>query len=132
VAKLIVYTDQTLNKLNYLKTLMLPISLNKHLLNLNELKIMKAIWNNQIIAESNETILLEGNHYFPEDSIKKEFFDPAETQTFCPYKGQASYYSVNVNGKNNPDAAWYYPTTKKGFENIAGYIAFWRGVEVTE
>jgi len=91
---------------------------------------MKAIWNDQVIAESNETIVVEGNHYFPADSIKKEFFDPSETHTICPYKGEASYYSLAVNGQNNADAAWYYPTTKKGFEKIAGYIAFWRGVKV--
>lgn len=92
---------------------------------------MKAIWNNQTIAESNDTIVVEGNHYFPADSIKKEFFQSSDTHTNCPYKGEASYYTLTVNGKNNGDAAWYYPTTKKGFEKIAGYIAFWRGVEVT-
>ncbi len=93
---------------------------------------MKAIWNNQVIAESNETIVVEGNHYFPAESIKNTFFNNSETHTFCPYKGEASYYTLAVNGQNNVDAAWYYPTTKKGFEKIAGYVAFWRGVEITE
>ncbi len=93
---------------------------------------MKAVWNNQVIAESNETIVVEGNHYFPADSIKKEFFNNSETHSYCPYKGEASYYSLAVDGQDNSDAAWYYPTVKKGFEKIAGYIAFWRGVEVKE
>ena len=92
---------------------------------------MKAIWNGQVIAESDDTIVVEGNHYFPANSINKEFFQSSGTHTVCPYKGQASYYTVAVNGKDNPDAAWYYPTTKRGFEKIAGYVAFWRGVEVT-
>ncbi len=91
---------------------------------------MKAIWNGQVIAESEETVVVEGNHYFPADAIKKEFFNDSATNTVCPYKGTASYFSVKVDGKENNDAAWYYPETKQGFEKIAGYVAFWRGVEV--
>ena len=91
---------------------------------------MKAIWNNEIIAESNDTKVIENNHYFPPEAIKKEFFKSSDTHTNCPWKGVASYYTVSVNGKENKDAAWYYPTTKRGFEKIAGYVAFWRGVTV--
>lgn len=91
---------------------------------------MKAIWNNTVIAESDRTIVVEGNHYFPPDSIKPEFFQPSETHTVCSWKGTASYYTVSVNGKHNPDAAWYYPTPKSAASHIAGYVAFWRGVQV--
>ncbi len=91
---------------------------------------MKAIWNNQVIAQSDDTVQLEGNHYFPADSINKEFFKDSQLNTNCPYKGTASYYSVDVQGKENKDAAWYYPETKKGYEKIKGRVAFWRGVEV--
>jgi len=94
--------------------------------------MMKAIWNNQVIAESDDTIVLERNHYFPADSIKEEFFKKSELNTTCPYKGVASYYTVVVDGKENADSAWYYPTTKFGYEKIAGRIAFWRGVTVEE
>lgn len=93
---------------------------------------MKAVFNNQVIAESNETIVVEGNHYFPPDSIKKEFFKESDMHTICPFKGEASYYSVDVDGVVDENAAWYYPTTKSGYENIAGYVAFWHGVEVVE
>ncbi|MFC0263729.1 DUF427 domain-containing protein [Fontibacter flavus] len=91
---------------------------------------MKAIWNNQIIAESGTTIQIEGNHYFPAETIKKEFFKPSETQTTCPWKGVASYYHVEVDGKTNKDAAWYYPDTKPAAREIKNYVAFWKGVEV--
>ena len=93
---------------------------------------MKAIWNNQVIAESNETIVVERNHYFPPESINKNFIKNSELNTTCAYKGVASYYTLEVDGKSNPDAAWYYPSTKPGFEKIAGYVAFWRGVTVVE
>lgn len=98
---------------------------------------MKAIWNNQILAESEKTIVIEGNHYFPKDSIKAEFFSESETHTTCPWKGLASYYNVNVAGQTNKDAAWYYPNPKEGSVEIVGsdfsnYVAFWNGVEVTE
>ncbi|AMR34459.1 hypothetical protein A0256_07315 [Mucilaginibacter sp. PAMC 26640] len=93
---------------------------------------MKAIWNNQVIAESDETIVVENNHYFPKDSIKAEFFKQTSTKTTCPWKGLASYYTVEVDGKQNPDAAWYYPEPKSAAANIANYIAFWKGVKVTQ
>lgn len=93
---------------------------------------MKAIWNGQTIAESNETIVIENNHYFPPTSIKKEFFVESSTHTNCPWKGIASYYSLTVEGKTNEDAAWYYPETSHAAKSIEGYIAFWKGVEVTE
>lgn len=89
---------------------------------------MKAIWNGAVIAESNETIVVEGNHYFPSNTINREFFQPNETHTVCGWKGTASYYNVVVNGEVNKDAAWYYPETKDGAKNIEGYIAFWKGV----
>ena len=91
---------------------------------------MKAIWNNEVIAESDETVVVEGNHYFPPSSIKKEFFKETSTHTVCPWKGTASYYTVAVNGEENKDAAWYYPETSELAKNIKGYIAFWNGVKV--
>lgn len=98
---------------------------------------MRAIWNNQIIAESDKTIVIEGNHYFPSDSVKKEFLINSDTHTTCPWKGEASYYTIKVEDKQNPDAAWFYPNPKDGAkeivgENFSNYIAFWRGVSVTE
>ncbi len=91
---------------------------------------MKATWNGEVIAESNETVVVEGNHYFPPNSIKKEFYKEAETHTVCPWKGTASYYTLSVNGVENKDAAWYYPETSELAKNIKGYVAFWKGVEV--
>lgn len=91
---------------------------------------MKAIWNNQIVAESDETIVIEGNHYFPHSSIKKEYFVPTNTHTVCPWKGTASYYSLKIDGKVNEDAAWYYPETSELAKNIKNYVAFWKGVKV--
>jgi uncharacterized protein (DUF427 family) len=93
---------------------------------------MKAIWNGQVLAESNATINVEGNQYFPADSIKKEFFKDSSTHTTCPWKGVASYYTLEVDGKKNEDAAWYYPKAKDAAKGIENYVAFWRGVEVTE
>lgn len=90
----------------------------------------KAIWEGTVLAESNKTIEIEGNQYFPPDSIKKEYFRPSETHTICPWKGTASYYHVDVNGKSNPDAAWFYPEPKSEAKKIKGYVAFWRGVKV--
>ncbi len=92
---------------------------------------MKAVWNNQILAESDETVVVEGNHYFPADSIKEEFFRPSATHTVCGWKGTASYYDVVVDGRVNKDAAWYYPETKPAAEEIENRVAFWKGVEVT-
>ncbi|MCD2257804.1 DUF427 domain-containing protein [Psychroserpens luteolus] len=93
---------------------------------------MKAIWNNQIIAESNDTVVIENNHYFPHESIKKEFFKPSDTHTTCAWKGEASYYTLEVDGKENRDAAWYYPEVSQLAKSIKGHVAFWRGVEITD
>jgi len=92
---------------------------------------MKAIWKNTVIAESDATEVVEGNHYFPADSIKKQYFKESPTNSICPWKGQASYYTVDVNGEQNKDAAWYYPTPKEKAMNIKGYVAFWKGVQVS-
>ena len=91
---------------------------------------MKAILNDTIIAESDDTVVVEGNHYFPYNSIKNEYFHKTETSTSCPWKGMASYYSVTVNGKTNTDCAWYYPLPSKEAEKIKDMIAFWNGVQV--
>ena len=91
---------------------------------------MKAIWNNEILAESDKTVVVEGNHYFPDDSINKEFFKASETHTVCGWKGTASYYDVVAGGKTNKDAAWFYPDAKDDAKNIENYVAFWKGVEV--
>lgn len=93
---------------------------------------MKAIYNGQIIAESDETIVVEGNHYFPAESINKEFFEESRTNTVCGWKGTANYYSIVVGSEKNEDAAWYYPDAKTEAKNIEGYVAFWKGIEVTE
>ncbi len=90
----------------------------------------KATWNGVVIAESDRTEVVEGNHYFPSDSIKKEYFQESSTHTTCPWKGIASYYNVAVDGQINKDAAWYYPTAKEKAKNIEGYVAFWKGVKV--
>ena len=91
---------------------------------------MKAVWNDQVIAESDDTVVVEGNHYFPATSIKSEFFSKTETTTSCPWKGMASYYSVTVNGKTNTDCAWYYPIPSKEAEKLKDRVAFWNGVQV--
>ena len=91
---------------------------------------MKAIWNDQIVAESDNTVVVEGNHYFPPDSIKKEFFEKSNFTTFCGWKGTANYYSIRVKDKINRDCAWYYPEPNDAAKKIKGMIAFWNGVEV--
>lgn len=91
---------------------------------------MKAVWNGAVIAESDNTIVVEGNHYFPPDAVNKEYFKPSDTHTVCGWKGTASYYNVVVNGEVNKDAAWYYPNTKEAANNIENYVAFWKGVKV--
>ncbi len=91
---------------------------------------MKAIWNGTVIAESNDTVVVEGNHYFPADSIKREYFADSATHTVCGWKGTASYYSLNVDGAGNKDAAWYYPEPKSAAAEIKGRVAFWKGVKV--
>ena len=90
----------------------------------------KAIWEGMVLAESNQTVEVEGNQYFPPEAIQREYFKPSWSHTVCPWKGTASYYHVVVNGEKNQDAAWYYPTPKHAAEQIAGYIAFWRGVKI--
>jgi uncharacterized protein (DUF427 family) len=90
----------------------------------------KATWNGVTLAESDATVVVENNQYFPIDSINKQYFVDSNTHTTCPWKGVASYYSIEVDGKTNPDAAWYYPTPKDAAKNIAGYVAFWKGVKV--
>ena len=93
---------------------------------------MKAIWQNVILAESKATRVVEGNHYFPPDSINRNYFRDSDKHTTCPWKGLASYYHIEVDGQVNQDAAWYYPKPKVGAENIKDYVAFWKGVEVAE
>ena len=92
--------------------------------------MVKATWQGKTLAESDQTVMVEGNHYFPIEAIKQEYFQPRDTHTTCPWKGLASYYTVAVDGQTNPDAAWFYPEPKQAAENIKGYVAFWRGVEV--
>jgi len=91
---------------------------------------MKATWNDTVLAESDDTVVVEGNHYFPAESIHREHFRDSATHTTCPWKGIASYYDVVVNGEINKDAAWYYPKPKDAAKNIEGRVAFWKGVKV--
>jgi uncharacterized protein (DUF427 family) len=92
----------------------------------------KAIWNGEVIAESNDTVMVEGNHYFPSDAINRGFFRDSSKHTTCPWKGVASYYDVVVGGKTNSGAAWYYPEPKKAASEIKDHVAFWRGVIVSD
>lgn len=91
---------------------------------------MQAIWNGQVLAESNDTQVVEGNQYFPAESLDRRFFTESATTTVCPWKGTANYYNLHVDEKVNKDAAWVYVTPKTAAANIAGYVAFWKGVEV--
>lgn len=91
---------------------------------------MKATWKGAVLAESDETVVVEGNHYFPAESINREYFSESAKQTTCPWKGEASYYDVTVNGEANRDAAWFYPEPKEAAREIRGRVAFWRGVVV--
>jgi len=93
---------------------------------------MKAKWNGKIIAESDSTIVIEGNHYFPFESVNEEYLKDSDTHTVCPWKGTASYYDLIVEGEVNPDAVWYYPEPSELAKGIKGHIAFWKGVEVTK
>lgn len=93
---------------------------------------MKAIWNGQVLAESDDTLVVENNHYFPATSLNNEFFKESATHTTCPWKGVANYYTLEVNGDSNVDAAWYYPSASDLAKNIEGYVAFWKGVEVVK
>ena len=92
---------------------------------------MKAIWKDKIIAESNDTVVVENNHYFPPESVNKEYLQDSDTKTKCVWKGTASYYSVVVDGETNTDAAWYYPEPKEGAKEIKDHVAFWNGVQRT-
>ncbi len=89
------------------------------------------MWNGEVIAESDDTVVVEGNHYFPESALHREFVTSSSHHTSCPWKGKASYYSLQVNGNENRDAAWYYPSPMAGAEQVAGRVAFWKGVQVT-
>ena len=91
---------------------------------------MKATWNNAVLADSDDTIVVEGNHYFPPSAANKEYFQPSDTHSTCPWKGLASYYNVVVDGQVNKDAAWYYPEPKPAAAEIKDRIAFWHGVKV--
>lgn len=90
----------------------------------------KAMWNGVVLAESDKTEVVEGNQYFPADSVNREYFKETSTHTTCPWKGLASYYTIEVNGKENKDAAWYYPAPKDAAKQIKDHVAFWKGVEV--
>ena len=90
----------------------------------------RAVWNGKVIAESDTTETVEGNVYFPESSLKREYFRASSTTSTCPWKGQARYFNLLIDGQDNPDAAWYYPDPKPAARKIKGYVAFWRGVEV--
>jgi uncharacterized protein (DUF427 family) len=90
----------------------------------------RALWNGAVLAESDRTEVVEGNHYFPPQSIRTVYFRKSDTHTVCPWKGTASYYDVEVDGRVNKDAAWYYPDPLAAAAHIAGYVAFWKGVQV--
>ncbi len=93
--------------------------------------MVRAEWNGMVLAESDDTVVVEGNHYFPRSAVGKEYLVDSDTHTVCPWKGTASYHSLSVDGQTNEDAAWYYPEPKTAAENIRDRIAFWRGVQVT-
>ena len=93
---------------------------------------MKATWNGVTLAESDQTVVVEGNHYFPAESINRNYLVESDTHTTCPWKGEASYYTIVAGERENKDAAWYYPAPKPAAENITGRVAFWRGVTVGE
>jgi uncharacterized protein (DUF427 family) len=91
-----------------------------------------AVWNGVVIAKSDDTVIVENNHYFPRSSVRADLLRESDTHTVCPWKGTASYYTLEVDGAANPDAAWYYPTPKDAAAQIVGHIAFWHGVTVTD
>jgi uncharacterized protein (DUF427 family) len=94
--------------------------------------MVRATWNGSVLAESDDTVVVEGNHYFPPSAVNREHFAASDEHTVCPWKGEASYYDVVVDGKTNPAAAWYYPDPKPAAEEIRDHVAFWHGVEVEE
>jgi uncharacterized protein (DUF427 family) len=91
---------------------------------------MKAVWKDAVLAESDQTVVVEGNHYFPPEAVHRQYLKPSDTHTTCSWKGQASYYHVEVDGEVNRDAAWYYPDPKDAAQNIKDHVAFWKGVEI--
>jgi uncharacterized protein (DUF427 family) len=91
---------------------------------------MKATWSGHVVAESEDTVVVDGNHYFPADALNREHFEPSETTSVCGWKGEASYYTITVDGERNVDAAWFYPTPKEAAAELAGRVAFWKGVVV--
>ncbi|WP_046561886.1 DUF427 domain-containing protein [Kangiella geojedonensis] len=93
---------------------------------------MKAIWNNIVIAESGDTVVVENNHYFPPESVNFNYFSPSNHKTTCSWKGEAQYYNITVSGQTNKDAAWYYPEPLEKAKPIKGYLAFWRGVDIED
>jgi len=93
---------------------------------------MQAIWNDTVLAESDNTVVVEGNHYFPPESVNESYFEPSDQRTTCPWKGRASYYDVVVDGDRNENAAWYYPEPKEKAAQIKDHVAFWNGVRVVE
>jgi uncharacterized protein (DUF427 family) len=92
--------------------------------------MVQALWNGEIIADSDDTVVVEGNHYFPRASVRDDVLRESSTQSRCPWKGLASYLSLDVAGQTNPDAAWYYPEPSEAAKNIQGNVAFWKGVEI--
>lgn len=112
-----------------------PHYFNLNLIRLIELREdykLKAMWNDTVIAESDDTIAVEGNHYFPPESINTEYFQGSDTHTRCFWKGIASYYNISVDGSVNKDGAWFYPEPKEDAKNIKNYVAFWHGVKVVD
>ncbi len=93
---------------------------------------MKATWNGTVIAETTDTVVVEGNHYFVADSVKAEYLKPSATTSVCPWKGTASYHTLDVAGRTNPDAAWFYPAPKDAAKEIKDRVAFWKGVVVSD
>ncbi len=93
---------------------------------------IRAMWNGAVLAESDRTVIVEGNHYFPPDDVRDEYFEPSGSHTTCPWKGEASYRSAVVNGERNDDAAWYYSAPKEAAKEITDRVAFWKGVTVEE
>ncbi|MGE3589305.1 MAG: DUF427 domain-containing protein [Ilumatobacteraceae bacterium] len=94
--------------------------------------MVRAVWNGTVIAESDETVVIEGNHYFPADAVRPELLRQSTTTTVCPWKGRASYHTINVDGKENRDAAWYYPNPTSAASAVAGRVAFWHGVKIED
>jgi uncharacterized protein (DUF427 family) len=90
----------------------------------------KAIWKGTVLAESDRTVMVEGNHYFPPDAVHRQYFQPSRTTTVCHWKGTAHYHDIEVDGQRNRDAAWYYPEPSKAAQDIKDHVAFWRGVEI--